>query len=388
MRITYVCTDPGVPVFGSKGASIHVQEVIRALLALGNDVTLLARRTGGDAPADLASVRVVPLPGCPGGSAVDREQWLLQSNTDTRAAIFEAGECDLVYERHALWSYAAMESAQAMGVPGVLEVNAPLVQEQAAYRSLHNVAAALDTERRVFHSASAILAVSEGVAQHIRRAAPACGDIRVVPNGVDTDRFHPGVAPLLPAPGVCTVGFVGSLKPWHGVELLIDAFNALHSCHPHTRLLIVGDGPERAALERRAGQHISQASVVFTGAMEASRVPGLITSMDIAAAPYPQADGCYFSPLKLFEYMACARPVVASRTGQVRDVLRDGVDGVLCRPGDVLALTSALTTLVNNPELRASLGTSARRAMLASHTWRDVGSAIMAMGSRMPRGVT
>lgn len=382
MKITYVCTDPGVPVFGTKGASIHVQEVIRALHTLGHDVTLVARRLGGEAPADLMGVRVVLLPVCPGGTPAARERWLLDANTATRDAVLDAGDCDFVYERHALWSHAPMETARALGVPGVLEVNAPLVQEQSAFRTLHDVTSASDAAFRSFGAATSIVAVSESVAQYIRSAEPACAPVHVVPNGVNTDRFHARVAPALPAPDLVTIGFIGSLKPWHGVEVLLDAFARLHTSHPHTRLLIVGDGPERAALERRASALNIAPHTRFTGAVDAARIPSLVTSMEITTAPYPQIQGCYFSPLKVFEYMACARAVVASRTGQVRDIIRDGVNGVLCEPGDATSLAHALASLVDSPDTRMRLGAAARSDAVASMTWLHVARTIVALSTR------
>jgi glycosyltransferase involved in cell wall biosynthesis len=207
---------------------------------------------------------------------------------------------------------------------------------------------------------------------------------------VDTDRFHPRVAPALPAPDLCTIGFVGSLKPWHGVEVLFDAFARVHATHPRTRLLIVGDGPERASIERRAASLGIAQHTQFTGAVDAALIPSMITSMDIATAPYPQTDGCYFSPLKLFEYMACARAVAASRTGQVPDIIRDNVTGVLCQPGDAASLATALASLVDSLATRARLGTAAQREVLASRTWLHVGRTIVGMGTRagVPQGAS
>src|SRR5262249_51468898 len=153
-----------------------------------------------------------------------------------------------VYERHALWSASPMEYARDRGIPGLLEVNAPLVQEQARYRTLHNAPLAMDMVRRAFRAASAVLAVSEEVASYVRRAEPASAHIQTVPNGVDPRRFHPGVAPTLPY-SAFTVGFVGSLKPWHGVDALLRAFARAAPLLPRSRLLIVGDGPQRPTLE-------------------------------------------------------------------------------------------------------------------------------------------
>lgn len=387
MNIAYVCADPGVPVFGTKGASIHVREVIRTLISLGHHVTLLARRLGGPAPAELASVRVITLPQCDAASAPEREAALQLADPFARTLIRRSGPFDMIYERHALWSCSPMALARDLGVPGILEVNAPLVHEQSAYRSLADRDGAAACAGRALRAASAVVAVSGGVAEHLRAFEPSCAPIAVVPNGVSPDRFHPGVRPALScAPLGRTIGFVGSLKPWHGVEVLLDAFASLTADHPATHLLIVGDGPQREGLAARAhGLGIAH-RVTFTGAVDPATVASYITSMDIATAPYPQQDDCYFSPLKLFEYMACARPIVASATGQVRDVIRDGSNGLLCSPGDPASLARTLGQLLLRADGGLTLGLAARQDVVRSRTWTHVVQRILTLAATSPVG--
>ena len=132
-RIAYICADPGVPVFGCKGASVHVQEVIRAMHRLGATVELFAARIGGDVPNDLRHLRVHQLPTPPKGELAERERALLAANDAMTTALSGAGTFDLIYERYSLWSFAAMEFARSHGIRSVLEVNAPLIDEQAAH---------------------------------------------------------------------------------------------------------------------------------------------------------------------------------------------------------------------------------------------------------------
>src|SRR5262249_29646448 len=134
MRIAYVCADLGVPVFGRKGCSIHVQEVVRALSEQGACVELFARRLDGEPPPGLETIPLHALPASPKGDHTLREQAALRANDDVRALLEQEGPFDLVYERYSLWSFAAMEYARASGTPGLLEVNAPLIAEQAEHR--------------------------------------------------------------------------------------------------------------------------------------------------------------------------------------------------------------------------------------------------------------
>jgi glycosyltransferase involved in cell wall biosynthesis len=271
-----------------------------------------------------------------------------------------------------------MEFARECGVPGLLEVNAPLVEEQAAYRGLIDRAGAERVAARAFAAARAVVAVSREVAGYVEQFTDA--RVHVVPNGVDPDRFPPDLPPSLPDPTAAfTVGFVGTLKPWHGLPVLVEAFDRLHHDHPHTRLLVVGDGPERPALEADLSARDLARSTVLTGAVDAAEVPGLLASVDAAVAPYPDRPDFYFSPLKLYEYLAAGRAVVASRIGQVTGVIEDGANGLLVPPGDADALAAALARLRADAALQSRLGAAARETVRHRHTWDAVARRLLAL---------
>lgn len=376
MKVAYVCTDPGVPVFGSKGGSIHVQSVVRALLARGADVVLFARRIGGDAPAGLESVPLRRLSKAPSGQTAEREGFLLAANTELRELLAAEPGIDIVYERHSLFSFAAMEHAREAGIPGLLEVNAPLIEEQQRFRSLTRVEEARAADARCFDAAGAVLAVSRPLAERLERETTASGRVHVVANGVDISRFGPRVVPALPAEAhEVTVGFVGSLRPWHGVEQLVGAFLRLRRELAPVRLLIVGDGPMREQLETACAPEAE--AVVMTGAVAPTEVPGLLASMDIAVAPYPRMDEFYFSPLKLYEYMAAGVAIVASAAGQVGEVIHDQHTGLLYEPDDAEGLHAVLRRLVGDAALRARLGSHARETAGRDHGWESVAGRVL-----------
>ncbi len=384
MKIAYVCADPGVPVFGRKGCSVHVQEMLRALQSAGALIDLFAARTGGEAPADLRGLHIHKLHRPRGGDMAARERALLGANAALRSALEAAGPFDAVYERQSLWSYAAMEYARDSGVAGLLEVNAPLIDEQSQHRGLVDRDGAIAAAARAYAAAHALLAVSTGVASYLARAAAAPECIHVLPNGVDTGRFRPNLPPACPAPvGTFTVGFVGSLKPWHGLPDLVDAVAALHADGARLRLLIVGDGPERESLLQRLEEHGIRHLALLPGAVEPAAVPNWLASMDVAVAPYPDNTNCYFSPLKVYEYLAAGLPIVASRSGQLAEVLRDGVTGVFYPPGDVAALAATLRRLAADQAGRARLGRAARHAA-HEYTWTGVAHRALAHAGLIP----
>lgn len=376
MRIAYVCADPGVPVFGRKGSSMHVQEVVRGFVRAGAGVELFATRLDGEVPPDLRDVGLHWLPALPKGDLAAREQASIGSNRSLQAALARRGPFDLVYERYSLWSFTGMEHARARGMPGLLEVNSPLVEEQARYRGLVDRNSAERVAQRVFAAASAILAVSCEVARHVAEHPGTAGKVHVVPNGVNHERFP---EPIRPAPGggPFTVGFVGTLKPWHGLGVLLDAFEQLRARAPDARLLVVGDGPEREPLQARSADAGLEGAVRFTGAVAPAEIPGLLASVHVAVAPYAEESGFYFSPLKLYEYMAAGVPTVASRVGQIAEIIEHERTGLLCPPGDASALASALDRLRQDPALGEQLGARAREQVLREHTWQAIVARIL-----------
>lgn len=382
MRIAYISADPGVPVFGRKGSSVHVQEVIRAMRSHGAQVDLYTTRTGGDPPADLHDVEVHQLPALPKGDIEVRERAAMELNADLRSRLEANGDLDLIYERYSLWSMAGMRYASSAGVPSVLEVNSPLVEEQSRYRGLGNRESAEICARTVFNLATTVVTVSESVADYVRTFTSTPERVHVFPNGINPDRFPSRIEPALPAP-TCefTIGFVGTLKPWHGLPVLIDAFEQVYRTDQRTRLLIVGDGDERERLQEDVDARELGSATHFTGAVDPTEIPGLLASMDIATAPYPDHPDFYFSPLKLFEYMAAGLPCIASDIGQISTVVEDGVTGFLCSPGNADELAALFERLRRNSNLRAQVGRNARSYVLANHTWNSIVTQILDIAS-------
>lgn len=381
MRIAYLSADPGVPVFGRKGCSIHVQEVVRALMACDAEVYLFAARTGGAPPRDLTSVPLYVLPEFPADAGGARERDALAANLNIAKLLARTGPFDLVYERYSLWSYAGMEYAQQVGINGVLEVNAPLIEEQGRYRALLDRRGAEQATMRAFAATSHLLAVSQEVAKYLEDQPCARGRVHVCPNAINPHRFPTDLTPSFPAPkGMFTVGFLGTLKPWHGLSVLVEAFCEFHRWYPSSRLLIVGDGPGRFALERDLASRRLRDATCLVGAVAADEVQGLLASMDAGLAPYPADTRFYFSPLKVFEYMAAGLPVIASRIGQLCTLIEDHQDGLLCPPGDPAAFADALGQLRRDPGLVARLGCAARRKVLDQYTWEAVARRILQLG--------
>ena len=370
MRIAYVSVDPGIPVFGTKGASVHVQEVVRDLLARGHEVEVFATRIGSDVPVDLADLAVHHVRVAKTDDAAARERAQAEASASIAAKV-TGWEPDLVYERYSLFSTVLADVVEATDAAGVLEVNAPLVEEQARHRDLVDADAAWAALARQVGAASATVCVSDPVRDWVR--AHTFGErVHTVPNGVSTTRIRPAAE----AAGDPVVTFVGTLKPWHGVDVLVDA---LARARAPWRLRVIGDGPQGEALTEQA--RALGVEVDFRGAVAPAEIPDHLAGSAIGVAPYPATAAetdQYFSPLKIYEYLAAGLPVVASRVGQVPAIVRDGLTGLLVAPSDPDALAAALDALARDEVTRRAMGHAARAEAEAHHSWTGVVDRILA----------
>lgn len=284
----------------------------------------------------------------------------------------------LVYERYSLFSTAGLDFARQARLPFVLEVNSPLILETIRYRQLALPKMAGAIEKHVFTGADKVIAISDAVKEYIYGVAPEAR-VMVIPNGVNVDRFsYNGTTDDPNHPSVqtneadFTVGFVGNIRPWHGVELLIDSFANIAQEDKRSRLLIIGDsGKMMLDLEKRCQSLGLDGRVIFTGAISFDDIPVYLRGTDVLVAPYPNLPDFYFSSLKLFEYMAAGKAIVASKIGQIAEILEHEKTALLVPPGDKYALCDAISRLRKNPELRRRLGENARNEACQKHTWRN-----------------
>jgi glycosyltransferase involved in cell wall biosynthesis len=260
-------------------------------------------------------------------------------------------------------------------LPFTLEVNAPLVDEAARYRGLQDVDVWRAREGKLLAEADRVVVVSRALRDHALAAGARPGAVRVIPNGVQVDLFRRGgdrvaVRNRLGIDDALVIGFVGSLKPWHGVGMLLETLADLPSSY---RLLVVGEGPEEASLKARANLLGLSSRVLFAGAVPHAEVPSYLDAMDIGAAPFEPMRGFYFSPLKVAEYLAAGLPVVASRQGDLPLLVGDA--GLLYEPGSQEALTAALRRLGEDGALRRRLARAAV-ARAASLDWDHVAARV------------
>ena len=395
-RVAYLLPDPGIPVGGTKGASVHVDALCGAMVRSGVSVTLYAAKVVGPLSARGADqVEVVPVDVGPVRSGEDADRTRMRAcgrYFDEVAALLDRRPPDWVHERLSLFAGQGTAVSGALGLPRIVEVNAPVADERRRHFSLSLVAEATQAERDALRDAS-VVAVSGPLVDW--SLANGAASAVMVPNGADTDwldrsRWLRQGAELRAGLGFAesqlVLGFAGSLKPWHGVEILVEAVREA-SRGADVGLLIVGDGPRRSAVEDAVRTLPDTVRVVLTGSVPAYDIPRHLAAMDVAVAPYLPSQDFYFSPLKVAEAMAASLPVVASDFPSVRDLLGD--TGVRVPAGDVVALARALWDLAVAPDTRARLGQEGRDRAVESLDWTSVARRTIdvATGSAARQGV-
>lgn len=273
----------------------------------------------------------------------------------------------IIYERYFLFSITACVVARLRDCRLIYEINDSSFLERRV-RKLVLVGLARAIERWVLTRADLVVAVSASMASTLEKLVGVNPrKILVLPNAVESAAVVESIQPATGSgSGEVVVGFVGLFVPWHGLDLLLDAMADLIGTGAKARILLVGDGPVRFEVERRAAQLGLTDRITVTGTVPHSEVPAWIDRMDVAVLP---DSNDYGSPMKIFEYMARGRAVVAPDYGPVLEVLRDGSNGVIFPRRDSAALRNALAKLIGNPELRLRLGENAREYVLHHHTW-------------------
>jgi glycosyltransferase involved in cell wall biosynthesis len=278
---------------------------------------------------------------------------------------------ELVWQRHDLFHTAGLDLARRLGAPSVLFVPAAKVWEADGWGTTRpGWGRWLERrgERPALLGADLVACGSELVVEQVLRIGVPHRRVLLTPTGVDLELFAelPDPTPLRRRLGLqdrLVVGWVGSFRRFHALEQAVEAAAAVSGA----ALLLLGDGPERARIERLA--HDLGVSATFTGTVPHDELPTYLAAMDVAVILAPRDEPFHYSPLKLAEYLAAGLPVVAPAAGQLAQRLTDGADAVVVPPHDVGAVVAALRRLRDDPEERARLGKAARAAAEAEWSW-------------------
>jgi glycosyltransferase involved in cell wall biosynthesis len=362
------------------GQAVHIRAMQRALAAEGHEVyeVALVRRAKEERRAGSAAGRGAHF----GRGALAhmprfaRELAEYAYTSYARPKLVAEGRrrgIDFLYERYAFGNMAGLQAARRLHKPLVLEVNSPMVLELSRTRGLAFPRLARRVERHVLTGADRVCAVSGVLARMLEAEGVARERLFVTPNGVDLELYperagarEAARAALGLSPGELVLGFVGFYREWHRLELAVDAL--ARPALERARLVLIGEGPARTAIERRAREAGVAGRVHLAEPRPHGEIPALLAAFDVALLP---AINPYASPLKLIEYMAAARAIVAPDQENLRELLEHGRNALLVAPGDGQALAGALERLAEDPALRERLGRAARASVIERDlTWR------------------
>ena len=374
-RIVYLRSTPG-PGTQAGGAASHIKGVVEGLTALGSEVEIISN----DAIAgfDMSKYRSTIVP--PETVGATRALFDIHNNlVFTRAAVplIEQSTPDFIYQRYARFSWTGVVAAARVQRPLFLEYNGSEVWVGRHWDQVGSLDLLERYERLNLRAAARIFVVSDVERKNLEQQGIPPSKIVVNPNGVDTHVFQPGIGGLEIrrelgiGDSEVVAGFVGTFGPWHGVVQLAEAIKLISATAP-VRFVMVGTGSLSGEVERLLQAEAASRRVMFTGAVAHDRVPALLDACDILVSPHiPLADGSDFfgSPTKVFEYMAMGKGIVASRLGQIGEVLADNETALLVEPGNVPELARAMVTLVDSRDSRERLGGRAREVAVQNHTW-------------------
>ncbi|UCG25828.1 MAG: glycosyltransferase family 4 protein [Chloroflexota bacterium] len=395
LRVGFTLQNQRMQLAGNHSAALQLRHILQGLTSAGHRPTLLALRDNRRVlcTSDPVVVRYGQLgfSDTPGfklvESSIRRGQRELRvpymgffdSYRFYEACAKNLSGCQLLHERNSLFSIGTALASRRLGLPYVLSLDADeLFELDHVGKPLRGFQrrVAQWASRLTYRVADALTCVSPAAKRHfVSQWSIPEHKITVLPNGVDVHFFlrQESDDPVRSSLGLKNrpiVMFVGGFFRWHGLELLIDSFQLVSQEAPTAHLVLVGDGDTRAAIQLRVGTLGLNRSVTFTGPVEHEDVPAYLSAADVCVAPYPRFSTEFWgSPMKLYEYMAAGKAIVASNAGIIGEVIQNRVTGLLTDPGDKFGLANAIVSVLDDPELRFRLGQNARQRVVEMHSW-------------------
>jgi glycosyltransferase involved in cell wall biosynthesis len=354
------------------GQYVHIEEMIGALRAQGHEVIIVAPPSaetesfGSDAGLVAWLKRYLP-------------KWfyelmeLAYSLVAYRRLVkaVKLHRPDFFYERYNLFLPSGIWLKRRYRLPMLLEINAPILEERARYDGLSLKRLARWSQAYAWRNADVVLPVTQVLADMVASYGIDRNKIVVIPNGINSERFAsasdtPAAKQALGLQNHLVLGFTGFIRDWHGLDKVIDMI-AQDPPESSRYLLVVGDGPIRATLEQQARKLNIANRVRFTGIVGRDDVANYVAAFDIALQPAVVA---YASPLKLFEYLALGKAIVAPAQPNIMEILKDGHNAVLFDPAQAHGLASAIDRLSADHVLRVRVAENARRTIADQRlTW-------------------
>ena len=277
-----------------------------------------------------------------------------------------------VWQHHDLFQTKGLKLAKKLGVPSVLFVDAPYVWESKKW-GVHRFGWEWFAKRRgdshPCRKADLVLVVSEEVKRAVLDLGVDENRVLITPCTVSQKMFDQAkgseVRTSLGLTNNFVIGWVGSFRKFHSLDLLVEAFKDISVSTPHAKLLLVGDGPERIRLQEKIESFGLNEHVIFSGNVPHDEIHSYISSFDVAVLPSQANEGFHYSPLKLREFFAAGVPVIASAVGDVELVINESEGGWLVPPGSKESIAEMIKTIEADQAAIDSVGAKARSYSIA-----------------------
>jgi glycosyltransferase involved in cell wall biosynthesis len=383
MKILYYSPNPQLSMHAHTGPGTHIREVIMAMRHLGHEVLPVII---GDLNKTNKNNTVINkgnlfknflkkiIPGIIWRSL--KEFQLLKADRIAESILLESVnhfKPDLIYERGAYLQVSGINVSKKRNILHIIEMNAPFIDEVYSFERASTlwIKKARQIERLQIQYPSKVYVVSSALKEYYSRYVTFTEKIIVAPNSVNiknlkiSQELKKQIILRYSLQGKTIIGFVGSMFPYHGVDILIKAFSEINRNRKDTVLLIVGDGAILPDLMQFALQLKVEKHIVFTGAIPHSDVFSYIDLMDITVMA---KSNWYGSPVKIFEYGAMKKAIVAPDIAPIRDVMENEKDGLLVNP-DHSELATAIERLINDMGLRKKMALEFHEKIIENYTW-------------------
>lgn len=377
---------------GDGAEGIHIQSIVNQLKAQDHDVKVVSLvgeqtqfRSGQEAKESTwDKVRGwIPKP--------VYELAEVAYNVKGKAMIQKAIEIfkpDIIYDRYAHFSFSALWAAQKNKLPLILEVNSPYSIQKRKWEKVYFPRLSEYGERKIFNAAPHIIVVSSPLKEIVMSYGVPAERITVLPNGTDPERFNPKIDALplrrqLGLEGKTVLGFVGILRRWHNIDRLISILEEIDLPKRNAVMLFLGDGPSYQELVEYNHRHGNEEHIRFLGRIPHSEIQTYIAMMDIAISPHATP---YSSPMKILEYMAMEKAILAPDMPNIRDLIEHGESGLLFNAESNQDLKEKLLSLIDDAALRVKLGRAAREIVVRKYTWANNARKTVQMAERLISG--
>jgi glycosyltransferase involved in cell wall biosynthesis len=298
--------------------------------------------------------------------------------------IIEKEKPDFLHKHHHDFHYGGAWLKKHLGLPFILHVDGIEYWVKKNWGKLyfsHLLRWAEDTE---LEASNAIIVISDSLKKQLIQYGVDGDKIHVVPNGVHPDQFYPeigdnGLRKSLGLEDKFVITYTGTFGRWHGVEVLAEAVQHIVKLIPNAVVLFVGDGDLRPRIEEITKRDGVSDRIMITGFVPFTTIPNYLAFADVTVSPCINNDDNEFfnSPVKLFEYMAMGKPIVASSVGQQGVVIEHGVNGLLHQEKNPEELAQRIYEVYKDKNFATKLGLEARRRAIEKHDWKFNSQAIL-----------